>query len=478
MHVSSAHVPTKQVSQALVHAGAVLSMRDRNNDPKSVISIDMRPLVLHTLEGLQRAGITRAVVALGENATQIEQAVTNARLNMLINFVFVPTSVWRNLANSIMFSRIAFPTDDPFLIVRADQLYDWRVLAKVANAPIDRDVEAVALIDTAGGTLDWASGAHCSSTCRNGQCNALAKVRRRSGENERTESGCRLVDDVGHRLQTFDAVVAGDLYAARPVLFEVLLQLSTDSIYVTTSDAMHELAMRGTLACVEVGELGCHWFGAKTITAVYRGVAAQASRSSTSKQEAEASLSSSPGPSSPGGVCEVIATQESPKVPRRRGQPQRSWQHVVAAARELLESSTYSSPPSSPLGPSAIRGSATSEQLLPLLTLGPRIGAGAHCEVRQAELGHALDGRPAAMGWIQGSYASNVPARLAVKVYKTGHSSDRTESTGSVMREVMWEVHVLRQIRHEHIVRLCDVSYEKCSNCCVIRVDPWTASCS
>ena len=46
------------------------------------------------------------------------------------------------------------------------------------------------------------------------------------------------------------------------------------------------------------------------------------------------------------------------------------------------------------------------------------------------------------------------------------------------MREVMWEVHVLRQIRHEHIVRLCDVSYEKCSNCCVIRVDPWTASCS
>ena len=73
----------------------------------------MRPLVLHTLEGLQRAGITRAVVALGENATQIEQAVTNARLNMLINFVFVPTSVWRNLANSIMFSRIAFPNRRP-----------------------------------------------------------------------------------------------------------------------------------------------------------------------------------------------------------------------------------------------------------------------------------------------------------------------------------------------------------------------------
>ena len=43
-------------------------------------------------------------------------------------------------------------------------------------------------------------------------------------------------------------------------------------------------------------------------------------------------------------------------------------------------------------------------------------------------------GRP--MGWIA---EKGVPSRLAVKLYRTGHSSDR--GAGAVMREVMWEVH-------------------------------------
>ena len=41
------------------------------------------------------------------------------------------------------------------------------------------------------------------------------------------------------------------------------------------------------------------------------------------------------------------------------------------------------------------------------------------------------------------------------QLYETGHTSDR--GAGAGMREVMWEVHVLRQIRHENIVRLCDI---------------------
>ena len=44
---------------------------------------------------------------------------------------------------------------------------------------------------------------------------------------------------------------------------------------------------------------------------------------------------------------------------------------------------------------------------------------------------------------------------LAVKIYETGHSADRT---ADVMREVMWEVHVLRQIRQPqfHVATLLD----------------------
>ena len=56
------------------------------------------------------------------------------------------------------------------------------------------------------------------------------------------------------------------------------------------------------------------------------------------------------------------------------------------------------------------------------------------------------------MGWVD---QVDTPQRLAVKVYRTGHTSDR--GAGAVMRDVMWEVHVLRQVQHEHIVRLCDV---------------------
>ena len=87
---------TGTVKQALVHAASVLSTRDRF----SVHSVDMRPLVLHLLDGLQRAGIQRVVVALGENAKQIEQAVRSAGLLLMINYVYVPPQLWRNLANS------------------------------------------------------------------------------------------------------------------------------------------------------------------------------------------------------------------------------------------------------------------------------------------------------------------------------------------------------------------------------------------
>ena len=83
-------------------------------------------------------------------------------------------------------------SDDPFLIVRADQLYDWRLLRKVAcEVEFRLGVDAVALIDTAPSTLNWAAGAHCSATCKNDRCHALVKVRRH---------GERVIAACGHRL--------------------------------------------------------------------------------------------------------------------------------------------------------------------------------------------------------------------------------------------------------------------------------------
>ena len=426
----------RPVTQALVHASAVLSTRDRKNSPRQVLSIDMRPLVLHLLEGLQRAGVVRTVVALGENAARIEQCINNAGLSMMINYVHVPPSLWRNLANSLLMARVAFPTAEPLLIVRADQLYDWRLLRKMVTCSFTRGIDAFALIDTAAGTLDWANGAHCSRTCKNGTCNALAKVQRVEGSN--MASAC------GHRIERYDAVIAGDVYAARPKIFEVLAQLSSKSIYCTTSEAMMELAAQGTLACVEVGDLGCHWFGTKTIAAMFRSEAAKAA-AATKEVAAAAETATATAAAAAAAVASPATVVSKSTVASPRGAPT-AWRHVVAAARELLDSSQLASPKQSPTGPTGRRNS----ELLPLLTLGCKLGEGANCEVLSAEVGQ-VDDSPA-MGWPSGK---DVPSRLAVKVYHTGHTSDRGE--GATMREVMWEVHVLRQIRHDHIVRLCDI---------------------
>ena len=86
------------------------------------------------LDGLQRAGFESAVVALGENASQIAAAIQQALkagLSIQVIYVYVPPTRWRSLANSIICARMAFPGDEPFLIIRADQLYNWRLLHRV-----------------------------------------------------------------------------------------------------------------------------------------------------------------------------------------------------------------------------------------------------------------------------------------------------------------------------------------------------------
>ena len=397
------------VKAALVHAASVLSTCDRKNDPREVSCVDMRPLVLHLLEGLQRAGLTLAVVAVGENAKQIEAAVKAAGLTILINWVHVPPSLWRNLVSSILLARCAFPTDAPFLIVRADQLYDWRLLRKLASVSFAPGVDAFALIDTAPSTLHWASGAHCSAMCKTGQgCNALVKV-------QRDANG--FATSCGHRLASYDAVIAGDMYASTPKIFAILAKLFKESMYCHTSDAMMELACRGTLGCVDVGELHCHWFGTKTVTALFRehsrrealtrrelarggssagadaAAAAAAAVASSSSSFAAAATAASGGECAP---CEADETDQTkpcetdetevlneevlneevlneevlippeevliPPTSRERSISS-GWKHVVEAARELLTSND-----AKPLQ----RG------LMPLFRLGAKLGQGVH----------------------------------------------------------------------------------------------------
>ena len=160
-----------------------------------MITVDQRPLVLHLLIGLCRAGLERAVVAVGDGAELIETAVREAELPIQVSYVTVPPSLWRNLANSILMCKAAFKTDEPLLIVRADQLYDWRVLRKIACAPFVPGIDAFALVDPAPETLEWASGALCGPSCKHagntGRCNALVKVAR-GADGRAVRCGCMI----------------------------------------------------------------------------------------------------------------------------------------------------------------------------------------------------------------------------------------------------------------------------------------------
>lgn len=382
--VPPARMPAPRVTQALVHAASALTTRGQ--DANQVLMIDMRPLVIHLLSGLEQAGLNRVVITLGHNASQVADCVQAYGFRTLkIDFIYMTIGkvkgTWSNLASSIIAARAAFRGDEPLLIVRGDQLYDSRLLRKLADAPLAKDLHAFALIDVSPATLRWVDGQFCEKNGKAEQNQALAKVLR--SPNGRAVR-------CGHRLGSYDAVVAGELFVTKPLIFSILTRLfSTASHSPTIADAMQEFAAQGELGCIEVGDLSCHWFASQTLTALFQ----------------------------PAGIGSGVAQK---------------WEPLLNAARELLYSGEWRPTQSMPEPP---RRGDLEKRTVPLLQLGSTLGQGANCLVLSAEPGPSV---------------SHVPSRLAVKMFQTGHDSSQSA-------EVMHEVHVLRQFKHENIVRLCDV---------------------
>lgn len=226
----------------------------------SLLAVDVRPLVVHVLLGLQAAGVERAVVVLGNGAEQIRDSITQEQFPSLrIEFLWGISMEWgSSLANNIMAARTAFEGDRPLLIVRSDYLFDWELLHQMARVRFDSKTEAFALIDSAQETLEWVSGAHCKAYCQNGHCNALVKVLRGTGDR---------IARIGHRLTAYDALQAG-IYVARPSLFLELGRLLKSRQYCTVADSMQALAEAGRLRFVDTGEFSCNksWFGHVSLT--------------------------------------------------------------------------------------------------------------------------------------------------------------------------------------------------------------------
>eukprot|EP00966_Prymnesium_polylepis_P254634 5883723-Prymnesium_polylepis.1 len=240
--LSALEPPT--VRRALVHATSVLTTRDQER----VLTVDMRPLVIHLLAGLEQAGIERAVVTLGHGAAQVAECVTAYGFTMQIDFVYLTLgsamgAVWSNLANSVIAARAAFPGDAPLLIVRADNLYDGRLLRRIMTVPFERRVEAYALVDATPAIVEWAQQARGPAGWARV---ALAQHDRRHAIR------------CGPRLGAFDAVIAGEAFATTPKVFEMLAALFAHSLSASLTDVMAQIADRGALGVVEVGELDAH----------------------------------------------------------------------------------------------------------------------------------------------------------------------------------------------------------------------------
>ena len=233
-----AQLPPPVVKRALVHATSVLTTREKD----AVLSVDMRPLVIHLLAALEIAGIERAVVTLGHNATLVAECVTEYGFKrMQIDFVFLTLgsavgAVWCSLANSVIAARALFTGKEPLLIVRADNLYDCRLLRKIADAPFgkERRFQAYALVDDTPTAVGWATSVR----------NSWARVALATHDRQ-----CAV--RCSARLGAFDAVVAGEVYATTPQLFELLSDLFMERASTSLADAMSVLADRGTLGVVQ-----------------------------------------------------------------------------------------------------------------------------------------------------------------------------------------------------------------------------------
>ena len=101
MSVNRAH-SSATVKQALVPASLLTSVLDG-----SLLGVDVGPLVIHCLHGLQAAGVVRAVVVLGVGAEKLVHTVQREHFHTLrVEFIWGVEANWgTSLANNIMAAR-------------------------------------------------------------------------------------------------------------------------------------------------------------------------------------------------------------------------------------------------------------------------------------------------------------------------------------------------------------------------------------
>jgi dTDP-glucose pyrophosphorylase len=89
--------------------------------PKPLIDVDGKPMIIRVLQNLNEAGVERFVlVALEEHRNELELALVNARFNADVSIHFIP-EVSRGAAETCVLARALIP-ESPLIIANSDQI--------------------------------------------------------------------------------------------------------------------------------------------------------------------------------------------------------------------------------------------------------------------------------------------------------------------------------------------------------------------
>jgi len=411
-----------KVRLALVPAASRLTAADGDNDPKRILRVDGTEIIIHTLKSLASVGIERTVVTLGHKGHIMAAAIEAECFgDMVVQFVWCDATYCRGHASNLMTARSMFKTTDPFLIVMSDHLFDPALLARFAEAPMQSDNDAVALVDDTEDYIKWSKEDHCGAFCKNGHCNRLVKVL--LGEGGR-------IARIGKRLTAYDALEAG-AYLVRPTLFEVLGQLLSKAVYCTLVDAMQLLAESGRLRYVSTE--GLNWYSELTVCSLQQPDFVSKAVKAEWRDDAKELLCSVGGVASATGYSATDGGAGGANGGSSEREPEGSF-----SRRSSNDSSM--------------------KRVLSFIKLGEEIGEGASSKVMQAESRQDMDDvgsgeSPSMRCENEGGKKAGQDGQLAVKMVR--HTGDGP--VGDQERLAMWELHVLQQLNHPHIVKVHDV---------------------
>jgi len=381
------------VRQALVAAASRITTPDSFANPRQLIRVDGAPVIVHLLRGLQTSGIERAVITLGHAAQHIAEEVRKHAFGTM-----AVEFVWCE-ASSWKRGHAS-----NILAARSMFAQNEPILLVMSDHIFDqrlvRRMVTQRLSSRTHATVLIDDTDQMKEWAKPGgvHCQAHCKHGHCGSLVKVCKGEAGLVSRIGKRLMGFDSLETG-AYVVRPDLFDILHSLLVESIYCTLAEAMQVFAAEGQLSYVSVGDLD--WFGEQTVASL-------------------------PTPDHSSAV--------SPEWRLRALHMLRiTSPHLVALTGYINANGE--------------------ETTVPLYELGSTIGSGCSSVVIQAQRGSDRRHQPVDGSASPASRRRRADHGLAVKVIRKGN----TEALGDVERSVMWEVHVLQQLSHNHIVRVMDV---------------------